>query len=56
MGQANPSTKGKPFEKVDCPPNKPKEVMGSIVGETPAISKLPPKAWSREGERPDEGS
>ena len=42
-GQANPSTKRKPSEKVDRPPKKPKVGLGPTVGETPAISKLPPK-------------
>ena len=48
-GQANPSTKRKPSEKVDRPPKKPKVVTGLTVGETPATSKLPPKPSPGKG-------
>ena len=48
-GQANPSTKRKPSEKVDRPPKKPKVVTGLTVGETPATSKLLPKPSSGKG-------
>ena len=48
-GQANPSTKRKLSKKVDCPPKKPKVVTGSIVGKTPASSKLPPKPGLGKG-------
>lgn len=30
-GPANPSTKRKPFDKIDCPPKKLKVVMGSVL-------------------------
>ena len=40
-GSTNPSLKGKPSDKADRPPNKPKVVMGSIVGEIPDASKFP---------------
>ena len=45
---AHPFTKRKPTERVDRQPKKPK-VTGSVVGETPAISKLPPKLGPRKG-------
>ena len=48
MGLANPSTKRKPFEKVDCQSKKPKVVTGSVIGETPTTSKLPPKPSPRK--------
>ena len=47
--QANLSIKRKPSEQVDRPPKKPKVVMGSTIGETSAISKLPLKHGSRKG-------
>lgn len=34
---------------MDRPPKKPKVVTGSIIGETPATSKLPPKLGLRKG-------
>ena len=49
MSQANPSTKRKSSEKVDHHPKKPKVVTGSIIGETLATSKLPPKPGPRKG-------
>ena len=42
-GQANPSAKRKPSEKVDRPPKNPKMVAELTVGEIAATSKLPPK-------------
>ena len=53
-GQANPSTKRKPSKKVDRPPKKPKIVMRSTVGETPAINKLPP-SLVQERKKTDKG-
>ena len=47
-GLANPSTKRKSFEKVDRQSKKPKVVMGSVIGETPTTSKLPPKPSPRK--------
>ena len=47
-GLANQSTKRKPFEKVDCQSKKPKVVTGSVIGETPTTSKLPPKPSPRK--------
>ena len=47
-GQANLSTKIKPFEKVDRPPKKPNVVIGSIVDVIPTLSKLPSKPGSRK--------
>ena len=48
-GQANPSTKRKPSEKVDRPPKKPKVMTGPTVGETPNTSKLPSKPGKGKG-------
>ena len=48
-GQANPSAKRKPSEKVDRQSKKPKVVMKSVVGETLAASKLPPKPSPGKG-------
>ena len=49
MGQANPSTKRKPSEKVDRLPKKPKVGSGSTIGETLTISKLPLKPGPGKG-------
>ena len=48
-GQAHPSTKRKPFEKVDHPPKKPKVVAEPTVNETAATGKLPPKLGKGKG-------
>lgn len=48
-GQANPLTKRKLSEKVDHQSKKPKVLTGSVVGETPAASKLPPKPGLGKG-------
>ena len=45
MGQA---AKRKSPKKADHPPKKPKVVLGSIVGESPATVKLPPKPGPRK--------
>lgn len=57
MSQAKPSTKRKPSKKVDCQAKKPKVVMGSIVGETSHLAKLPPKSspGKRKGLMVDQG-
>ena len=48
-GQAHTSTKRKLFEKVDCPPKKPKMVAEPAIGETATTGKLPPKPGKRKG-------
>ena len=49
MGQANPSTKRKSFEKVDHPPKRPKVMTGPTIGETLEANKLPPKPGKGKG-------
>ena len=49
MSLANPSTKRKSSEKVDRQSKKPMVVTGSLVGKTPATSKLSPKPSPRKG-------
>ena len=49
MGQANPSTKRKPSEKVDRPPKKPKVVMGSIVGKMKGPDLVKPSLGKGKG-------
>ena len=41
-GPLNPLLKRKTSDKVNRPPKKPKVVTGSIVGETPLTTRLPP--------------
>ena len=48
IDMAHPSMKRKPTERVDRQPKKPK-VTGSVAGETPATSKLPPKPGLGKG-------
>ena len=49
MAQAHPSSKRKPFEKVDRPPKKPKVVAEPTVSETAATGKLPSKPGKGKG-------
>ena len=49
IAQAHPSSKRKPFEKVDRPPKKPKVVAEPTVGETAATGKLPSKPGKGKG-------
>lgn len=48
-GLANSSLKMKSSDKANCPPKKPKVATGSIVGEIPNASKLPPKPGLGKG-------
>ena len=48
-GPVNLSTKRKLFDKVNCPPKKPKVVTRLVIGETLDTSKLPPMPGSGKG-------